>query len=123
MSLRPITFHNAIRILDQEFHRYIITDQNTYVGSLQIRTIRGSTYLILDWNTYKSMYLILHDDKFQFSVFNPKTARWQEDIYINYDIERGEFDQLQFAYEMYTLEYKNIKYLQKIKEQFYDSKR
>lgn len=123
MSLRPITFHNAIRILDKEFHRYIITDQNTYVGSLQARTIRGSTYLILDWNTYKSMYLILHDDKFQFSVFNPKTARWQEDIYINYDIDRGEFDQLQFVYEMYTLEFKNIKYLKKIKEQFYDSKR
>ena len=119
MSLKPYTFHNAIRMLIESDILFGHEYYDSQLGSLRVVNCRSSEGLILDWNTYKSMYIVLHPKHFTFSAFDTKVHRWFPDIEISYDIERGEFSQLIFAYELHTLEYKNIKYLTKIRDIHY----
>lgn len=120
MSLKPYTFHNAIRMLiDSDI---LLPEQEYYdssLGSLRVVNSRTHEGLILDWNTYKSMYFVLHDTHIAFASFDTKRSRWFPDVEIKYDIERGEFAQLPFVYEMHTLEYKSIKYLKTIRDIYY----
>lgn len=119
MSLKPYTFHNAIRMLIESDILFGHEYYDSTLGSLRITNCRNHDGLILDWNTYKSMYIVLHETHIAFATFDTKSCRWFPDIEIKYDIERGEFAQLIFAYEMHTLEYKSIKYLTIIRDMYY----
>lgn len=123
MNIKPTTFHNAIRLLSDSDILLGYEYFDSSLGSLRVVNCRSNTGLILDWNTYKSMYLVLHVTHFTFAAFNTKESRWFPDIEIKYDIDRGEFDQLIFLHELHTLEFKNIKYLAKIRDIHYGIRR
>lgn len=73
--------------------------------------------LTINWGS--KMYFTLYENHFMFSTMNKQIKRWESDIEINYNIEREFFEQLKFVIDVKTFEYKTLKHLISIKNEFF----
>lgn len=99
------TMHDSVKYVHDNFSTYF-----TSTGEIVFRSCGNlllEHYYTLSWDTFKPVQIVIHDDYFELHVF---VNTWEQ-VDIPYDIGRGEFDQLQFAYNIGTLKYKTIKYL------------
>lgn len=111
-NTRALTYPN----LKFDFSQYTYKNVNLDLCFNPV-TPPGEAYIWFHWNSVKTMYISLYDDYFDFRTYDSTRCKFSDEFFIDYNITRDLFKQLPFVIDMYTLEYKHIKYLESIKNQ------